>query len=328
MHTTDQSQTCQLCPRLCGANRLAGQRGFCGATDTIKIARAALHMWEEPCISGERGSGTIFFSYCPLRCSYCQNALLATGEQGAVVTQQRLVDVCLELQAQGALNINMVTPTHYADTLRCVIASAKTQGLSIPIVWNTSGYERVEQIEANRGYVDIYLSDFKYADSTLAQRYSCAPDYPQVALSALDKMVECVGLPQFDEIDGQPRLIKGVIVRHLLLPGALENSQQVVKLLHERYGDAILLSLMNQYTPLVTTRAQAGDTRAQRTLEACPELGESAEESAYEALLDFADELCCEDYYWQDGSANLESFIPDFDLTGVEVSLKRESGAI
>ena len=308
MHTTDQSQTCQLCPRLCGANRLAGQRGFCGATDTIKIARAALHMWEEPCISGERGSGTIFFSYCPLRCSYCQNALLATGEQGAVVTQQRLVDVCLELQAQGALNINMVTPTHYADTLRCVIASAKTQGLSIPIVWNTSGYERVEQIEA--------------------KRYSCAPDYPQVALSALDKMVECVGLPQFDEIDGQPRLIKGVIVRHLLLPGALENSQQVVKLLHERYGDAILLSLMNQYTPLVTTRAQAGDTRAQRTLEACPELGESAEESAYEALLDFADELCCEDYYWQDGSANLESFIPDFDLTGVEVSLKRESGAI
>ena len=318
MKPDTKSQACTLCPRKCGANRLSGQSGFCGATDEIKIARAALHFWEEPCISGEAGSGTIFFSYCPLRCCYCQNARIATGEQGAVVSEERLVEICLDLQRQGALNINMVTPTHYADALRRVIVQARSAGLTLPIVWNTSGYECVEQIEANDGFVDVYLTDFKYADAELAERYSHAPDYPSVALAALDKMVELCGEPQFDEVDGQVRLTRGVIVRHLLLPGALDNSKRVVKRLHERYGQRILLSIMNQYTPLLATHAQAGDAFAVRTLTKCPELAKRATDAEYEALLDYADELGCEDYFWQEGPANLESFIPDFDLTGVQ----------
>ncbi|MEY8562540.1 radical SAM protein [Eggerthellaceae bacterium 3-80] len=312
-----QAQICTLCPRACGVRRQAGQSGFCGAANTVKIARAALHMWEEPCISGDRGSGTIFFSYCPLRCSYCQNANLATGKQGVEVTEDRLVDICLELQAQGALNINMVTPTHYSDVLRRVIAQARKRGLALPIVWNTSGYELVDQIEANVGFVDVYLTDFKYADPDLAHRYSQAADYPDVAIAALDKMVEVCGRPQFDEVDGMARLVKGVVVRHLLLPGALDNSKQVIKLLHERYGDAILLSIMNQYTPLIASRARTNDSFAVRVLKTCPELAHSVDNETYEALLDYADEIGCEDYYWQEGSANLESFIPEFDLTGV-----------
>ncbi len=237
-----------------------------------------------------------------------------------MVTEERLVEICLDLQRQGALNINMVTPTHYADVLRRVIAQARDTGLTLPIVWNTSGYECVEQIEANEGFVDVYLTDFKYADAVLAERYSHAPDYESVALAALDKMVELCGEPQFDELDGQVRLIKGVVVRHLLLPEALDNSKRVVKLLHERYGQRILLSIMNQYTPLLTTHAQAGDEFAIRTLTKCPELAKQASDQDYEALLDYADALGCEDYFWQEGSANLESFIPDFDLTGVQNS--------
>lgn len=309
--------SCELCPRRCGANRAAGERGACGADDRLVVARAALHFWEEPPLSGEDGSGAVFFSHCPLGCSYCQNGSIARGQAGAPVTVARLAEMMRELEAQGALNVNLVTATHYAPQARAAVATAREAGMALPVVWNTSGYETVEAVRANRGTVDVYLADLKYADAGLAARYSAAPDYPAVALDALDAMVEAVGEPAFDEHRGQERLVRGVIVRHLLLPDCLDDSRAVVRLLHERYGPAVRLSLMSQYTPVLAAAAEAGDARARRVLERCPELAHTVPEADYEALLDYADDLGVEDYYWQEGSAAEESFIPAFDLTGV-----------
>lgn len=308
---------CELCPRLCGADRAAGKRGVCGATDCLVVARAALHFWEEPPISGQRGSGTVFFAHCPLRCVYCQNAVIAAGDAGAAVSVERLGAMFLELQEQGALNVNLVTPTHYAPEARSAVAQARARGLVLPVVWNTSGYETTNAVRANAGTVDAYLADFKYADSGLARRYSQAPDYPVVALAALEAMVEEAGAPTFDEVDGEPRLTGGVVVRHLMLPGALEDSKRVVRLVHERFGGAVLLSLMNQYTPVLADAADAGDARAIATLRRCPELAQRVSDEEYERLLDYADELGVEDYFWQQGGAAEESFIPSFDLAGV-----------
>ncbi len=312
--------SCGLCPRACGADRAAGERGACGADDRLVAARAALHFWEEPPISGEHGSGTVFFAHCPLRCVYCQNALIAQGEAGAPVSVDRLAQMCLELQAQGALNVNFVTPTHYAPHVRAAVALARERGLALPVVWNTSGYETVEAVHANAGTVDVYLTDFKYADAELARRYSHAPDYPEVALAALEAMVKEAGVPEFDEVDGELRLVRGVVVRHLMLPGALEDSKRVVRLVHERFGDAVLLSLMNQYTPVLAEAAKAGSARAVETLNRCPELARRVSDDEYELLLDYADELGIEDYFWQQGGAAEESFIPAFDLSGVRAS--------
>lgn len=308
---------CELCPRLCGADRAAGKRGVCGAADCLVVARAALHFWEEPPISGQRGSGTVFFAHCPLRCVYCQNAVIAAGDAGAAVSVERLGAMFLELQEQGALNVNLVTPTHYAPEARSAVAQARARGLVLPVVWNTSGYETTNAVRANAGTVDAYLADFKYADSGLARRYSQAPDYPVVALAALEAMVEEAGAPTFDEVDGEPRLTGGVVVRHLMLPGALEDSKRVVRLVHERFGGAVLLSLMNQYTPVLADAADAGDARAIATLRRCPELAQRVSDEEYERLLDYADELGVEDYFWQQGGAAEESFIPSFDLAGV-----------
>lgn len=293
---------------------------MCGADDKLVVARAALHFWEEPPISGEAGSGTVFFSHCPLHCLYCQNAVIAAGEAGAVVTVERLAAICLELQEQAALNINFVTPTHYAPQVRSAVTLARKQGLTLPIVWNTSGYETVYAVRENVGTVDVYLTDFKYGSAALATRYSQAPDYVEVALSALDEMVACVGWPTFDEVAGQPRLVRGVVVRHLMLPGAEEDSKRVVSLLHERYGNAVLLSLMNQYTPVITEAADGGSIHALASLQRCPELATRVPTESYEELLDFADDLGVEGYFWQEGGAAENSFIPPFDLAGVALS--------
>ena len=303
------SEACDWCPRACGANRAAGKRGYCGADGTLRIARAALHFWEEPPISGERGSGTIFFSHCPMRCVYCQNARIADGTVGREITVQRLADICLELQAAGALNINMVTPTHYGEHIRVAVADARARGLALPVVYNTSGYETVAAVRAAARTADIWLTDFKYASSDVAAVYSHAPDYPQVALAALDAMVEQTGEAVFDEVDGMPRMTRGVIVRHLLLPGHLDDSRAVVRLLHERYGNAVQLSLMNQYTPIIAPDSPEGRR--------FPELLRRVPDDDYERLLDYADSLGIIEYYWQDGPAAEESFIPDFDYTGV-----------
>lgn len=296
---------CQLCPRRCGANRRAGHMGVCGADDTLRIARAALHEWEEPCISVGAGSGAVFFSGCPLRCRYCQNYDISLDNRGRVISTERLTDIFFELADQGAANINLVTATQYTPFVIEAVKAARTRGLTLPIIWNTSGYELPSTISLLRGTVDIYLDDFKYPPaqvSDAAARYSHAPGYFSVASQALDAMLEAVGEPRFSD-DGT--LLRGVVVRHLLLPGRLDDSKYVMRYLWERYGNRVLYSLMSQYTPL-------------RTFPDMPELNHKVAAGEYESLLDYLDAMGLEDYFWQDGDAAEESFIPPFDETGVE----------
>ncbi|MBQ9004535.1 MAG: radical SAM protein, partial [Eggerthellaceae bacterium] len=234
---------------------------------------------------------------------YCQNAVIAQGRAGLEISVGRLAEICLELQAQGALNVNFVTPTHYSLQIRDAVAQARSLGLSVPVVWSTSGYEREEVVEALGGTADVYLADYKYADAELARLYSNAPDYPEVALAAIGKMVERAGEPRFDVVDGRDRMTGGVIVRHLLLPGAFETSKRSIKMLWEHFGNSIQYSIMNQYTPVIQGH---------------PQLSTTVPPEEYERLLDFADALGIEDYYWQEGPAAEESFIPAWDGSGVQ----------
>lgn len=308
-------EKCMLCPRACGVDRAAGDTGFCKMPADLYVARAALHMWEEPCISGNMGdeslqkafgpvpgSGTVFFSGCTLRCVYCQNYEIAAGSFGKAISTKRLGEIFLELQDQGALNINLVTPTHY--TLQIIEALDQVKHkLHIPVVSNTSGYESVEKLKLLDGYIDIYLTDFKYMNPGLAAKYSKAPDYPEVAKKALDEMVRQVGVPVFFE--DKPEIMKsGVIVRHLLLPGQLLDSKKVIRYVYETYGDQVYLSIMNQYTPL----PQVSDM---------PELNCKVKKKSYDKLIDFAVNLGVTKAYTQSGEAVGESFIPAFKCEGV-----------
>ncbi len=306
-----------ICPRACGANRAEGQLGVCGADASMRVARIGLHQWEEPPLSAQGGSGAIFFSHCSLGCIYCQNAVIAHAGFGKAIDARELALRMIDLEKQGALNINLVTPTHYAVQLRESIKQARSLGLSLPVMWNTSGYETSEQIFANEGLVQIYLSDFKYASPDLARRLSGAPDYPEVTRAATEAMIKTAGLPRFDEYQGQQRLIGGVVVRHLLLPGHLDDSKAVLDMLASSFKGRILLSLMNQYTPVIKEAADRGDIRAIKTLEREPALAQTVTDEEYEALLDYADDLGFEDYFWQEGQTCEESFIPAFDLSGV-----------
>lgn len=295
---------CELCPRRCRADRAAGERGVCGATDTLRLARAALHFWEEPPISGEAGSGTVFFSGCPLKCVYCQNHEISTGNFGIDVSPERLAQIMLELQDQGALNINLVTATHYAHLLPEAIVAARAQGLVVPIVYNTSGYERVEAVRELDDLVDIWLTDFKYADAGLGRALSHVPDYPSVAQSALIEMarqLECHG-GGAARADGT--WTRGIIVRHLVLPGHAEDSCRVLDLIWDAVGD-VPISVMNQYTPNAAMRAAGG------------ELARAVTREEYECVLDHADDLGFTQMFWQEGGAVDESFTPPFDTTGV-----------
>lgn len=293
---------CTICPRNCRIDRTAGQKGYCGVTGTkIKAARAALHMWEEPCISGTKGSGTVFFSGCPLRCVYCQNRDIAGAEAGKEITPERLSEIFLELQEKGAVNINLVTPTHYTPEIAWAVKQAQACGLTLPVVYNCSGYEKTETLRVLEGIVDIYLTDFKYMESETAARYSHAPDYPNAAKMALEEMVRQQPEPVFGE-DGMMK--KGVIVRHLLLPGHLKNAKAVVQYVYEAYGDRVYLSLMNQYTPLPG-------------MEKWPELNRRVTKREYERLVAFAVELGVEKGFIQEGETAEESFIPAFDNEGI-----------
>lgn len=295
---------CELCPRRCRADRAAGERGVCGATDTLRLARAALHFWEEPPISGEAGSGTVFFSGCPLKCVYCQNHEISTGNFGIDVSPERLAQIMLELQDQGALNINLVTATHYAHLLPEAIATARARGLVVPIVYNTSGYELVEAVRELDDLVDIWLTDFKYADAGLGRALSHVPDYPSVAQSALIEMarqLECHG-GGAARADGT--WTRGIIVRHLVLPGHTEDSCRVLDLIWGAVGD-VPISVMNQYTPNAAMRAAGG------------ELARAVTREEYECVLDHADDLGFTQMFWQEGGAVDESFTPPFDTTGV-----------
>lgn len=295
---------CELCPRRCRADRAAGERGVCGATDTLRLARAALHFWEEPPISGEAGSGTVFFSGCPLKCAYCQNHEISTGNFGIDVSPERLAQIMLELQDQGALNINLVTATHYAHLLPEAIAAARARGLVVPIVYNTSGYERVEAVRELDDLVDIWLTDFKYADAELGCALSHVPDYSSVAQSALIEMARQLERHGGGAARADGTWTRGIIVRHLVLPGHAEDSCRVLDLIWDAVGD-VPISVMNQYTPNAAMRAAGG------------ELARAVTREEYERVLDHADDLGFTQMFWQEGGAVDESFTPPFDTTGV-----------
>lgn len=297
------SSPCNLCPRECLVDRKSNQTGYCQESDRIYVARAALHMWEEPCISGKTGSGTVFFSGCNLRCIYCQNFQIATGQKGKEVSIQRLGEIFLELQQKGASNINLVTPDHYIRSIAEALLNAKRDGLRIPIVYNGSGYEKKQVIEKLEGIIDIFLTDFKYMDGELAKKYSFAQDYPQVAAQALEQMVKQTGEPIFDEAG---MLLRGVIVRHLLLPGHKRNAKAVLKYVYETYGNKVYISLMNQYTPLPRMREAAYEN-----------LRRKVTKREYEEVINYALELGITNAYIQEGQTAKESFIPEFDGVGV-----------
>ncbi len=298
----EEMNHCCLCPRNCSASRSEGMAGFCGMTDRIRAARAALHMWEEPCISGTKGSGAVFFSGCSLRCIFCQNHEIAAGKAGKEISEERLAEIFLELQEKGAANINLVTGTHFAPSIRKALERAREQGLSLPVVYNCGGYESLRTLRMLEGFVDVYLPDFKYMDSQLAEKFSHAPDYPEAAKTALAEMVRQTGPCVFDP-EGYIR--KGTIVRHLILPGHTRNSKDVLRYLHETYGDRIYISIMNQYTPV-------------RPLPDYPELNRKVTRREYEKVLDEAVRLGIEKAYIQEGETADESFIPAFDLEGIE----------
>ena len=293
---------CILCPRNCHADRVNGRRGRCHETAEIVVARAALHMWEEPCISGNTGSGAVFFSGCPMGCIFCQNHNIAEAKSGKTITVERLSEIFLELQEKGAANINLVTPTHYVLQIIEALDLARKEGLSLPIVYNTSGYEKPETIRMLEGYVDVYLPDFKYMEPELAAAYSYAPDYPEYAKASIKEMLRQAGKIQIDKETGM--IQKGVIIRHLVLPGHVKNSKAVLKYLLETYQDQILISIMNQYTPMPQV---SGD----------PLLSRKVTKREYEKVIDYALEFGMEDGFIQEGEAAKESFIPEFDCEGV-----------
>ena len=268
---------CDLCPRKCLVDRKKGEKGICGQTENLKVARAALHFWEEPCISGDAGSGAVFFSGCPLHCVFCQNENIANGTVGKEISLERLVDIFLELQEKRANNINLVTPGHFVPQIVKALDQARKEGLTLPVVYNTSSYETVDTIKMLEGYVDIYLPDFKYMSPGLSKKYSHAPDYAEVAKAAIAEMVR---------------------------PGCMADSMQILKYLHETYGDMIYISIMNQFTPL-------------SNLEKYPELNRRITDEEYETLVDYAIEIGIENGFIQEGDTAEESFIPAFDCEGV-----------
>ncbi len=295
------TENCELCPRRCRVSRTEGQKGFCGADRTVRVARAALHFWEEPCISGTEGSGTVFFSGCTMRCLFCQNREISRGEAGKEISVSRLSEIFLELQAKGANNINLVTPMHFAPAITKALELAREKGLSLPIVWNTGGWELSESVAAVSDYADIWLTDFKYFDDKLAEDFSHAPQYFEIACAALKQMVEQTGPTVFDD---RGMMKRGVIVRHLMLPGHLDDTKNVLRYLYETYGDKIWVSIMNQYTPLCFD-------------ERFPELSRTVSDEEYDEAIDFACELGMEQAFVQEGGTVGESFIPPFNLEGV-----------
>lgn len=291
-------QKCVMCARGCDVNRENGEIGYCRMTDKCVVARASLHMWEEPIISGNKGSGTIFFSGCSLGCVFCQNKAISRGKKGKAVSVERLAEIMLELQNKGAHNINLVTPSHFAKTVKESLRIAKDSGLNIPIVYNTSSYDSVETLRALDGLVDIYLPDFKYYMPKTARAYSFAEDYPNVAKAAISEMIR----QRPNSIIENGLMRYGVIVRILLLPSHVAEAKLILKYLYSEYGDSIYISLMNQYTPMG---------------EVVSPLNRKVTHSEYEELVDYADRLGVKHAFVQEYGTAEESFIPDFDNSGV-----------
>ena len=292
-------ESCTLSPRNCHVNRYQS-RGICGASDQIKVAHYGLHMWEEPIISGDAGSGTIFFSYCNLKCIFCQNYKISTGGYGKEISGERLQELCLDLQKQGANNINLVTPTHYVPQIVSSIHKIKGKELKIPVVYNTSSYENVSTIQMLYGVVDVYLADLKYFDDQLACNYSHCKDYFHYASLAISEMVKQVG--KF--IIKDDLMIRGVIVRILILPGHGEDAKKLVQYLYNSYKDTIIISLMNQYTPL-------------KHFEQFPNLNCKVSDEEYQDVINFALDLGVKYAFMQEGETQSESFIPNFNCSDI-----------
>lgn len=301
MKNMNKYENCLLCPRKCGINRRTGQTGVCGVSSEIKVARAALHYWEEPCISGKRGSGAVFFSGCSLHCVFCQNREISDGKAGKLISKERLSDIFMELADKGANNINLVTPGQYIPDIVWAVNDAKSRGMKLPIIYNTSGYENVTELKLLEGIVDVYLPDFKYMDSTLSARYSRAKDYPSVAKQALSEMVR----QQLDVVidDATGLIQKGVIVRQLLLPGHVNDAKAVLKYLYDTYHDHVYISMMSQFTPIA--------------LKDYPEINRTVTRREYERLVDYALEIGITNAFIQEGDVAKDSFIPAFDCEGV-----------
>jgi len=291
---------CNLCPRRCGVNRTK-RVGFCGAGEKVRIALVSLHQWEEPCLVGDKGAGTVFFSYCSLRCVYCQNHAISHGGQGVEVTTERLAEIFLEQQARGAATLDLVTPTHYVPQIIAALDIAKARGLTLPVVYNSSAYENVETVEALKGYVDVYLPDMKYMSAASGGEYSAAADYFAAASAAITRMVEQVGPVQF-ATDGQLR--RGVLVRHMVLPGHRHESMDIVKWLWETFGKTVQVSLMNQYTPMYKAAEHKPLNRRLTTFE-------------YDSVVDYALQLGMDNAYIQERRSASAEFVPDFNGAGV-----------
>ena len=301
MKNMNKYENCLLCPRKCGINRSTGQTGICGVSSEIKVARAALHYWEEPCISGKRGSGAVFFSGCSLHCVFCQNREISDGKAGKVISKERLSDIFMELADKGANNINLVTPGQYIPDIVWAVNDAKSRGMKLPIIYNTSGYENVTELKLLEGIVDVYLPDFKYMDSTLSARYSRAKDYPSVAKQALSEMVRQQPDVVIDDSTGL--IQKGVIVRQLLLPGHVNDAKAVLKYLYDTYHDHVYISMMSQFTPIA--------------LKDYPEINRTVTKREYERLVNYALEIGITNAFIQEGDVAKDSFIPAFDCEGV-----------
>lgn len=301
MKNMNKYENCLLCPRKCGINRRTGQTGVCGVSSEIKVARAALHYWEEPCISGKRGSGAVFFSGCSLHCVFCQNREISDGKAGKVISKERLSDIFIELADKGANNINLVTPGQYIPDIVWAVNDAKSRGMKLPIIYNTSGYENVTELKLLEGIVDVYLPDFKYMDSTLSARYSRAKDYPSVAKQALSEMVRQQPDVVIDDATGL--ILKGVIVRQLLLPGHVNDAKAVLKYLYDTYHDHVYISMMSQFTPIA--------------LKDYPEINRTVTKREYERLVNYALEIGITNAFIQEGDVAKDSFIPAFDCEGV-----------
>ena len=301
MKNMNKYENCLLCPRKCGINRGIGQTGVCGVSSEIKVARAALHYWEEPCISGKRGSGAVFFSGCSLHCVFCQNRAISDGKEGKVISKERLSDIFIELADKGANNINLVTPGQYIPDIVWAVNDAKSRGMKLPIIYNTSGYENVTELKLLEGIADVYLPDFKYMDNMLSARYSRAKDYPSVAKQALSEMVRQQPDVVIDDATGL--IQKGVIVRQLLLPGHVNDAKVVLKYLYDTYHDHVYISMMSQFTPIA--------------LKDYPEINRTVTRREYERLVDYAIKIGITNAFIQEGDVAKDSFIPAFDCEGV-----------
>ena len=292
---------CNLCPHKCNVDR-SSVRGRCSASNKIKVGLASLHYFEEPCISGKSGSGTVFFTHCNLKCVYCQNFKISRDGFGKEISVEELANTFLSLQEKGANNINLVTPTVYVDKIIEAIKIARNNGLNIPIIYNSSGYENVSTIEKLNGYIDIYLPDFKYAFDDLAMKYSKVPNYSSTAKKAIIAMYKQVGKPVFNE-DGM--LVKGVDIRHLILPENIENSKAVLKWIKDTFNDNVLVSIMAQYFP--TNKAYEFE-----------ELNRKLTKEEYREIEAYIDKIGLENGFIQELGEHEEEYVPNFDLSGIE----------